>query len=56
MNYSKNSGIIKLKRRHNLPESSDEFVVSDVAVSINIVVLHESLNLNFLGEKSKHSV
>ena len=34
----------------SLPESSDEFLVSDVAISIYIVMLNKSLKFNFLGE------
>ena len=34
----------------SLPESSDEFLVCDVAIAIYIVMLDKSLKFNFLGE------
>ena len=37
----------------NLPESSEELLVGDVAISIHIVKGHESLKLNFFREESK---
>ena len=38
---------------YSLPESSEEFVIGNVTISIDVVVLHQGLQLNFLGEKSK---
>ena len=35
----------------SLPESSDEFLVCDVAIAIYIVMLDKSLKFNFLGEQ-----
>ena len=37
----------------SLPESSNEFLVGDVAVAVHVVVLDKCLKLNFLREKSK---
>ena len=36
----------------DLPETTDELIVADVAIAINIVVPHESLELDLLGEDS----
>ena len=39
------------KSYKSLPESSNEFLVSDVAIAIYIVMLDKSLKFNFLGEQ-----
>ena len=39
----------------DLPETTDELLVADVAIAIDIVVSHESLELDFLGEDSAHN-
>mmetsp|Transcript_20665 Transcript_20665/g.27882 ORF Transcript_20665/g.27882 Transcript_20665/m.27882 type:complete len:217 (-) Transcript_20665:25-675(-) len=44
-----NHGLSALGER--VSEAADELLVSDVAVAIHIVVLHQSLNLNHLREK-----
>jgi len=37
---------------NNLPETADEFLVGDVAITIDIVVSHEGLELDLLWEDS----
>ena len=36
----------------DLPETTDELIVADVSIAINIVVPHEGLKLDLLGEDS----
>ena len=36
----------------HLPEASNEFIIADVAIAVDIVVAHERLQLNFLREDS----
>ena len=36
-----------------ISESTDELLVSDIAITIDIVILHESLNLDDLGENAE---
>ena len=35
-----------------LPQSTKEFFITNVTVSVNIIVLHEGLEFNLLGEES----
>jgi hypothetical protein len=35
-----------------LPESGEELFVADLSVTVDVVVLHESLELDLLGEES----
>jgi hypothetical protein len=39
----------------NLPEAREELLVPDLAVLVDVVVLHESLELNLLGEETKRN-
>ena len=39
----------------HLPVAANELIVADVAIAIDIVVSHESLELDFLGEDSAHN-
>ena len=36
----------------HLPETSEELFIGDAAIAIDVVVLHEGLDLNLLWEKS----
>ena len=40
---------IHVGSRH-LPETADKLLVADVAIAVNVVVPHEGLKLDFLGE------
>ena len=37
----------------NLPKSADELLVADVTIAIGVVMAHEGLELDFLGEYSR---
>jgi len=36
-----------------LPESGEELFIADLSVTVDVVVLHESLEFDLLGEESK---
>ena len=42
----------KINENSYLPESANKLVVADVTVAVDIVVPHQSLELDFLGEDS----
>ena len=40
------------EKRPHLPETADELLVADAAISVDIVVPHKGLQLDFLREDS----